>query len=99
MIFGEVVKQNDAWQFNALGEGTTDDSLGALMKRFNYNAHFKWNAAMPSFGRHTRRIGPVICLTATTPGFFARKIPHSLRQLRHSCRSNTTHILKIASCR
>jgi stress response protein SCP2 len=35
MIFGEVVKQNDAWQFNALGEGTTDDSLGALMKRFN----------------------------------------------------------------
>ena len=46
---------------------------------------------MPSFGRHTRRIGPVICLTANTPGFFARKIPHFLR---HSMSLSTKHFLK-----
>lgn len=34
MIFGEFVKENGVWVFNAIGEGTKDHSIGKLAKRF-----------------------------------------------------------------
>ena len=34
MIFGEVYKNNGEWKFNAIGQGTIDNSLGDLIKRF-----------------------------------------------------------------
>lgn len=34
MIFGEVYRHNDEWKFNAIGQGTTDPSLGELSGRF-----------------------------------------------------------------
>lgn len=34
MIFGELYREGELWKFNALGEGTTDDSIGALTKHF-----------------------------------------------------------------
>ena len=34
MIFAEVCKQNNEWQFDALGLGTTDDSISALTSRY-----------------------------------------------------------------
>lgn len=34
MIFGEIYKYNDEWKFNAIGQGTTDESITDLAKRF-----------------------------------------------------------------
>ncbi len=34
VIFGEVYRYNGEWKFNAIGQGTTDDGLGTLIKRF-----------------------------------------------------------------
>ena len=34
MIFGELYRHNGEWKFNAVGEGTTDDGVAALVKRF-----------------------------------------------------------------
>lgn len=34
MIFGEVYRHNNEWKFNAIGQATTDDGLGALVQRF-----------------------------------------------------------------
>lgn len=34
MIFGEIYKHNNEWKFNAVGQGTTDSSLGELANRF-----------------------------------------------------------------
>lgn len=34
MIFGEVYRHGDEWKFNAIGQATTDDSVGDLAKRF-----------------------------------------------------------------
>lgn len=34
MIFGEVYRYNDEWKFNAMGQGTTDATIGDLAKRY-----------------------------------------------------------------
>ena len=34
MIFGEVYRQDGEWRFNAIGQGTNDDSLTELSRRF-----------------------------------------------------------------
>ena len=34
MIFGEVYRHNGEWKFNAVGSGTTDNSVGDLAKRY-----------------------------------------------------------------
>jgi len=34
MIFGEVYRNNGEWKFNAIGQGTTDNSLGDMIKRY-----------------------------------------------------------------
>jgi len=34
MIFGELYRHNGAWKFNAIGQPTTDNSIGDLAKRF-----------------------------------------------------------------
>lgn len=34
MIFGEVYRNNGEWKFNAIGQGTTDATLGALAERY-----------------------------------------------------------------
>lgn len=34
MLFGEVYKHNGEWKFNAVGQGTTDGSIGDFTKRF-----------------------------------------------------------------
>lgn len=34
MIFGEVYRHNDEWKFNAIGQGTTDNDIGELAKRY-----------------------------------------------------------------
>ena len=34
MIFGELYRNNGEWKFNAVGEGTKDDGVSQLIKRF-----------------------------------------------------------------
>ncbi len=34
MIFGEVYKHNGEWKFNAMGQGTTDNSIGDFANRY-----------------------------------------------------------------
>lgn len=34
MIFAEVYKKDDEWKFNAIGQGTTDNSIGELARRY-----------------------------------------------------------------
>ena len=34
MIFGELYRYNGAWKFNAIGQPTTDNSVGEVAKRF-----------------------------------------------------------------
>ena len=34
MVFGEVYRHNGEWKFNAIGQGTTDNSLGDLARRY-----------------------------------------------------------------
>ncbi len=34
MIFGEIYRYNGEWKFSAVGQGTTDSSLGDLCKRY-----------------------------------------------------------------
>ncbi len=34
MIFGEIYRYNGEWKFSAVGQGTTDSSLGGLCKRY-----------------------------------------------------------------
>lgn len=34
MIFGELYRHNGAWKFNAIGQPTTDNSVGELLNRF-----------------------------------------------------------------
>ena len=34
MIFGEIYRHNDEWKFNPIGQGTTDDGLPAVAKKF-----------------------------------------------------------------
>lgn len=34
MLFGEVYRYNGEWKFNALGQGTTDGSIGDFAKRY-----------------------------------------------------------------
>ena len=34
MIFGEVYRHNGEWKFSAVGQGTTDASLGELANRY-----------------------------------------------------------------
>ncbi len=34
MIFGEIYRHNGEWKFGAIGQGTTDPSLGELCKRY-----------------------------------------------------------------
>lgn len=34
MIFGEVYRHNGEWKFNAIGQGTKDNSVGELAKRY-----------------------------------------------------------------
>ena len=34
MIFGEIYRHNGEWKFGAIGQGTTDPSLGDLCKRY-----------------------------------------------------------------
>ncbi len=34
MVFGEVYRYNGTWKFNAIGQATTDNSIGELAKRF-----------------------------------------------------------------
>lgn len=34
MIFGELYRHNGAWKFNAIGQGTTDNDIKSLAKRF-----------------------------------------------------------------
>ncbi len=34
MIFGEVYRHGDEWKFNAIGQATTDNSIGDLAQRF-----------------------------------------------------------------
>ena len=35
MIFGEVYRHEGEWKFNAIGQGTTDDSISELSKRYS----------------------------------------------------------------
>ena len=35
MIFGEVYRHNGEWKFNAIGQGTRDNSIGELVKKYN----------------------------------------------------------------
>lgn len=34
MIFGEVYRYNGEWKFNAIGQGTVDDSIGQFAQRY-----------------------------------------------------------------
>lgn len=34
MIFGEIYRYNGTWKFNAIGQATTDNSVGELVNRF-----------------------------------------------------------------
>ena len=34
MIFGEVVRVGGEWQFNAIGQPTTDNDIGSLAARY-----------------------------------------------------------------
>ncbi len=34
MVFGELYRRNGEWKFNAVGEGTSDDGVSELVKRF-----------------------------------------------------------------
>ncbi len=34
MIFGEVYRHNGEWKFNAIGQGTKDEAIGDLAKRY-----------------------------------------------------------------
>ena len=34
MLFGEVYRYNGEWKFNAIGQGTTDNSIGEFAKRY-----------------------------------------------------------------
>ena len=34
MIFGEVYRRNGEWKFNAIGQGTSDRSIGELANRY-----------------------------------------------------------------
>ena len=34
MIFAEVYKKNNEWKFNAIGQGTTDNSISELVRRY-----------------------------------------------------------------
>ncbi len=34
MLFGEVYRHNGEWKFNAIGQGTTDGSIGDFAKRY-----------------------------------------------------------------
>ena len=34
MIFGEVYRHNGEWKFNAIGQGTNDNSIGDVVKRY-----------------------------------------------------------------
>ena len=34
MIFGEIYRHNGEWKFSAIGQGTTDNSIGDLAKRY-----------------------------------------------------------------
>ena len=34
MLFGEVYRYNGEWKFNAVGQGTTDGSIGDFVKRY-----------------------------------------------------------------
>lgn len=34
MVFGELYRYNNSWKFNAVGQGTHDNSVGDLAKRF-----------------------------------------------------------------
>jgi stress response protein SCP2 len=35
MIFGEIYRHNGTWKFNAIGQPTTDNSVGELARRFS----------------------------------------------------------------
>ena len=35
MVFGEIYRHNGAWKFNAIGQPTTDNSVGELARRFS----------------------------------------------------------------
>lgn len=35
MIFGEVYRNNNEWKFTAIGQGTTDNSISELARRYN----------------------------------------------------------------
>lgn len=37
MIFGEVYRHNGEWKFNAIGQGTRDNSIGELVKNITNN--------------------------------------------------------------
>lgn len=34
MVFGEIYRYNGKWKFNAIGQATTDNSVGELLNRF-----------------------------------------------------------------
>ena len=34
MLFGEVYRYNNEWKFNAVGQGTTDNSIGEFVRRY-----------------------------------------------------------------
>ena len=34
MLFGEVYRHNGVWKFNAVGQGTTDNSIGEFARRY-----------------------------------------------------------------
>lgn len=34
MVFGEIYRKDNDWKFNAIGQGTTDNSIGEMSKRF-----------------------------------------------------------------
>jgi stress response protein SCP2 len=34
MLFGEVYRRNGEWKFNAIGQGTTDNSIGEFAQRY-----------------------------------------------------------------
>ena len=34
MIFGEIYRHNGEWKFSAIGQGTTDDNIGEITKRY-----------------------------------------------------------------
>lgn len=35
LIFGEVYRRDGEWKFNAIGQGTNDNSIGELVKRYS----------------------------------------------------------------